>query len=173
MLGIGLSVVMTLGKEVVDGPAVRYHYTLVTPLVAQDLLQQAAASAAGLILVAVVGAHNLLDIGLLYKCLEGGQIGLSEVTCCDILGVVHVTVPLRTAVHRKVLGAGVQLVVLGIGRTLKTVYNRYTHPGCQVRVLAVGLLTASPARVAEYVYVRGPERETLVAAQTAVLTEFG
>ena len=127
MLGIGLSVVMALGKEVIDGPAVRYHYTLVTPLVAQNLLKQAAASAARLVLVAVVGAHNLLDIGLLHQCLEGGQIGLSEVTCCDILGVVHVTVPLRTAVYRKMLGARVQLVVLGIGRTLKTVYNRYAH----------------------------------------------
>ena len=77
MLGIGLSVVMALGKEVVDGPAVRYHYALVAPLVAQDLLQQAAASAARLVLIAVVGTHNLLNISLLDQRLEGGKISFS------------------------------------------------------------------------------------------------
>ena len=77
MLGIGLSIVMALGKEIVDGPAVRYHYAFIAPLVAQNLLQQAAASAARLVFVAVVGTHNLLNVSLLDQRLEGGKISFS------------------------------------------------------------------------------------------------
>ena len=163
---------MALGKEVVYGPAVRYHYALVAPFVAQNLLQQAAASAARLILVAVVGTHYLFDIGLLYQCFEGWQVGFTQVTCGNVFGIELVTVPLRTAVHGKMLGAGVQLVIFGIGRSLESVYYRYTHPGCQIGILTVGLLAATPAGITEYVYVRGPESETLISAQTAVLSKL-
>ena len=83
------------------------------------------------------------------------------------------TVPLGAAVHGKMLGAGMQLVILGIGRTLQSVHYRYTHPGCQVGILTVCLLTAAPSGITEDVHVRGPECKTLIAAQSAVLTVLG
>ena len=50
-----------------------------------------------------------------------------------------------------------------IGLSLQTVHNGQAHALSQVRVFAVGLLTASPTGVAEDVDVRRPERQTLVA----------
>ena len=73
----------------------------------------------------------------------------------------------------KMLGACMQLVIFGIGRALKSVYYRYSHPGCEVWVLTVCLLASAPAGITENVDVGGPEGETLIAAQASVLTGNG
>ena len=66
--------------EVVDGIAVSQYDCLVTPLFTQDVGEQTVACAARLTLIAVVCAHNLLNVTLLNQSLEGGQVGLPQVT---------------------------------------------------------------------------------------------
>ena len=91
-------------EEVSDGTAVSYHQTLETPLVAQDVLQQTVAGAAGVTLVTVICAHNLLYVSVLNQALECGQVGLPQVTAR--YGYVKlVTKGLGTAVNCIVLGA--------------------------------------------------------------------
>ena len=136
-------------------------------------MQVSRLSAAGHGVNALVGTHHLGHIALLHQALEGGQIGLPQVALGQVLHVERVTVPLRTAVHGKVLGAGQQLVVsAGIGRlavlhALQAVDHRQAHAFRQVWVLAVGLLAAAPARVTEDIDVGSPERQTLIAAYVA------
>ena len=65
--------------EVVDSVAVCDHQSVVAPFVAQYIDEQTVAGAAGLALIAVVGAHHLAHVTFLYQCLEGRQIGLPEV----------------------------------------------------------------------------------------------
>ena len=48
---------------------------------------------------------------------------------------------------------------------MQTQNDGYTHASGKIGVFAVGLLAATPARVAEDVDVGGPESETLVAFQ--------
>ena len=66
----------------------------------------------------------------------------------------------RTAVDGIVLGAGPEFTVFRLFRTLQTAYHLHTHLGGQVRILTIGLLTASPTRVTEDIDVRCPDRET-------------
>lgn len=54
------------------------------------------------------------------------------------------------------------------GRPLKTVDHGLAEHRREVRVLAVGLLAAAPARVAEDVDVRRPERQSLIAEMVSV-----
>ena len=69
--------------EVVDGAAVGHHYAAESPLVAEDVLEQPVAGAAGLALIAVVCAHDFLDISVLDDGLECGKVGLPEVAHGD------------------------------------------------------------------------------------------
>ena len=148
-------------KEVVDGVAVGKDDGLVSPLVAQNVDEQAVAATAGLALEALVGAHHLAHVGLLYQSLESRQVGLPEVAV-GRLDVHRVAQRLGTAVHGVVLGAGVRFVVFVVV-ALHTLDRLHAKDGVHVRVFATGLLSASPARVTEDVDVRAPERELRVA----------
>ena len=167
-----MGLMLATGIEVVDGTAVRYNQSLESPLVAQDIGQQTVTAAAGLALIAVVCAHNLLNVSLGYQSLECRQVGLPQVTLAYAY-IEAVTVSLQTAVNGIVLGAGVCFVVLGVV-ALHTFYKSGSHLTCQVRVLTAGLLAASPARVTEYIDVGAPERESLMpcTAGSAGLAEL-
>ena len=109
----------------------------------------------------MIGAHDLADVGLLDEGLECGKIGLPEVTH-GYGNVETVTHRLRTAVDGIVLGACMGLVVLLVValHTLDILDAEDSH---EIRVLAVGLLAAAPARVTEDIDVRAPERQLGVA----------
>ena len=67
-------------------------------------------------------------------------------------------------------GAAVDGIVLGAGRSLQqdrivalqSLYDGFAQQSGQVGVFAVGLLSPAPARIAEDIDVRGPERKALV-----------
>jgi hypothetical protein len=78
---------------------------------------------------------------------------------------------LRPAVDREVLRGRNRLVVARVV-TLEPADERHSQAAGQVRVFAVRLLPAAPARVAEDVDVRRPEREPLVPAALALPHEL-
>ena len=71
-----MRLVLTAIEEIVDGVAISKHDSIVTPLVAQDVNEQAVAGATGLALETLVGTHHLTHVTLLDQCLERRQIGL-------------------------------------------------------------------------------------------------
>ena len=167
---------MPLGQEVANGPAVTGNQPVEAPQVAQDVLLVAGIAAAGVAINALVGAHHLGHPALLHQCLEGRQVGLPEVALGQVLNVEGVAVPFRTAVHGKVLGAGQQLavgadaqVLAVVAHALQAAHDGQSHSRGQVGVLAVGLLSAPPSRVAEDVDVWRPVRQALVALDVARL----
>ena len=169
---------MPLGQEIANGTAVAGDKALETPVVAQDVLLVAGITTARLSVDALIGAHHLGDISLLYQCLEGRQIGFPQVAFGQLLNVEGVAVPFWTAVYGEVLGTGQKLFVFVLtsfsGQTLslQAVDYSQSHAFCQIGVFAVGLLSASPARITEDVDVRRPERQTLIALDSTVLLGF-
>ena len=162
---VGMCLVIT-GK-VGHGPAVGGYIALELPLVAQDVHQQGVVAAARLSVHTVVGTHHAMHTGLAHKVAEGGQIGVPQVVerRTRIEGMTHT---LGTAVHGKMLGTGHGLQVMRVV-ALQTVHHGHAHLACQVGVLTVGLLSASPTRVAEDVDVGGPVGETVVLGHAALL----
>ena len=77
--GVGVGAVLARVVEVADGAAVRHHDARETPFVAEDVLQQTVAAAAGLSFVALICTHNFLHVGFLDYRTEGRQVGLPEV----------------------------------------------------------------------------------------------
>ena len=152
--------------KVRDGTAVRDYHILEAPVVAQYLLEQTLAAAAGFVVPALIGAHHFTHIALLHTSLERGHIGLPEVARRDIDDVVHVTRPFRSTMDSIMLGTGIELAVLGVRRTLETLHHLHTHAGSKIRIFAIGLLSASPAWITEDVHVRCPHRQ---AMETGVL----
>ncbi len=147
--------------DVVDGPAVGDDVAVEAPLLPQDVLEEALARRARLAVDAVVGAHHRVGLALLDEGLERGKVGLPEIA----LARLHVEgVPLRlgAAVDGEVLGGGDHLEVARVV-ALQALHERDAHARGKEGVLAVGLLAATPSRVAEDVDVRRPEREALVA----------
>ena len=167
MLSIRMGAMLVLVVEIVDGVAVRNDQGLIAPLVAEDVGKEPVAGAARLTLIAMVGAHNLLDISLLHEGLESRKVGLPEVTHGngDIETVTH---RFRTAVDSIMLGTSMGLVVLLV-ITLHALYILDTEDGHQIRVLSVGLLAAAPAGIAEDVDVRAPEGQLGIARIVAGL----
>ena len=110
--------------KITDSPAVCYNDAVESPLLSQDLDQKLVTSAARLAFVRIVCAHNLLDISSFHQTLECIEIGLVEVTPGYFLYVEYVAFIFRTAVDGEMLEAGVKLVILLSGVTLKAVNDR-------------------------------------------------
>ena len=105
-LRLGLHVlVAALDIEVRDRPAVGDDNSLITPLSAQDRIDQIVACAAWLAFECIICGHYLLHSCLGHKVLECGKIGLVEIAPRRP-GVETVPVRLRPGVHCVVLGAG-------------------------------------------------------------------
>ena len=158
-------------EEVVDGPAVGYDDAFVIPFVAENLHQQAVTSAAGFAFETVVGTHHFFHVSLTDKVFEGGEIRFPQVTRVYLFGIETVPVPFGTGMYGKMLGTSVQLVILLAVGTLQSAYDRHAHLSGQVGILSIGLLSASPARVAEDVDVGRPYGESLITFQFALAAE--
>ncbi len=101
-------------------------------------------------------------MAVLDECAEGGQIGLVQVQ----LGWMHVevmTIRLGTAVNGIVLGGRHEFQVPRI-LSLHSLHEFDAHARREVRILAVGLLTAPPTRIPKDIDVWRPERQALIAA---------
>ena len=159
--------VVIVGQKVPDGAAVARDESAEAPVLPQDLMFVAVLGAAGLAVDALIGAHHLSH-ALVDQCLEGRQIGFPEVALRQVLDVERMAVPLRTAMHGEVLGTGQQLAILGVLGPLQAAYDGRAHATGQEGVLAVGLLSASPPRVAEDVDIGCPERQAGILLQGAV-----
>ena len=125
-------------------------------------MQQAVVAAARVAVYALIGTHHLLHSALLHKSLERRQVGFPQVALRQVFYVEAVARLLRPAMHGKVLGAGQQLHVFAVRRALQSAHYGQSHACVHVRVFAVSLLSASPARVAEDIDVGRPERQSLV-----------
>ena len=80
MDGVWFCHVCTRGIEVVDGPTVACHESVEAPVIAQNLREQTARTAARLIFITIVGTHHLLDMSLSDESLEGRKVSFPEVT---------------------------------------------------------------------------------------------
>ena len=162
---------MPCWQEVANGTAVADYQSLEAPLIAQNVLQQTVRATTGIALKALVGTHHLLHVALLHQCLKGGQIGLPQVSLRQVLNVKVVARLLRSAMHSIVLGTGMKLEVLVLAGfasqicTLQATNHPQSHLGVHEWVFTIGLLTTSPARVAEDVDVGCPERQTTIALE--------
>ena len=152
-----VGLVLTAVKEVVDSVTVGHHQSVVAPLIAQDIDEQAVAGTAGLALETLVGTHHLPHVTFLHQSLEGRQIGLPEVTVCGLY--IHgVAQGLWSAMHGIVLGTGMRLDVFVI-IALHTQYGLHAQYGIHVGIFTAGLLSASPARITEDIHVGTPESQ--------------
>ena len=111
-LGPVLGHIVPAGQEVADGAAVGGDQPVEAPFVAQDLLLVAGLGTAGLTVDTLIGAHDFGHLAFLHQGLEGRQVGLPEVALRQLLHIELVAVPLRTAVHGEVLGAGEELPIV-------------------------------------------------------------
>ena len=96
--------VTVVHPEIIYGTAVACHESLEAPFVAQYLLEEAVATAAGLTLEAIVGTHHLGNICFLDQGAKSIKIGLVQVAKLDVLGVVAVAVPFGSAMYGIVFG---------------------------------------------------------------------
>ncbi len=152
--------------EIGDCAAVGNKVTFKLPVASENVLNQPPVSAGRLAVDTVVCAHDRLDLCVLNKTLKGGQICFIQVLIIHLC-IEAVTTLLRSAVYGVMLGAGGGFHKLAV--TLKPLNKCRTHFGGQVRVLAVGLLSSSPAGVTENIDVGRPEGKTLI---DAVVTLF-
>jgi len=82
-----------------------------------------------------------------------------------------VPVGLGPAVHRIVFSRGSHFEILGM-ISLETLDERHAHAAGQERILTVGLLPATPARIAEYVDIGGPKGQSFVYPAVPLTHEF-
>ena len=171
--GVALSLRKTVSPrlpEVAHRSAVTRHKSLKAPFSTQYLLQIARIAAARFAIDALIGTHHLFHIAVNHKRLERRQIGLPQVARRQILHIEAVAAPFRTAVHGKMLGTSQQfhifvlrfVVVRSIVVALQSAHHGQSHTRRQIRVFAICLLSAPPARIAEYVYVGCPERQSAI-----------
>ena len=146
-------------------------YPCEAPLIAQALLQEVGAGAAGDAVDRVVDAHDGTGLRFHDRRLERVQVGVDQVVLAD-RGVEGMAQRLGTAVHGEVLGRGDGLQVARIA-ALHACDEGYGQPAGQVRVFAVGLLTAPPAGVPEDVDVRRPVVEIGDAAGSGARRHLG
>ena len=157
------------GMKIPDGPAVGDDMAFKVPFAAECIAQEHLAATAGLAVGAVIGTHNGFDFCFGHQILKGGKISLLQ-----ILGggdsVELMAECLRTAVYGKVLGARGAFQMLSIA--LQAMDISLAKPGCEVGVLAVGLVSAAPARIAEDVDVWRPEAQTVIDVPISLLGEL-
>src|SRR5215469_17213580 len=123
------------------------------------VFQKHLVGAGGYAVDGVVGAHDRLHVRVNDGGAEGGKVGLFEIARADI-NIEAVAQGFGPAVDGVVLAGGDSFGMLGIG-TLYTRDECVAHSGGEEWVLAVGLLAAAPARIAEDVDVRRPEGQSV------------
>ena len=156
--------------KITDGAAVAHHKPLESPFVTKNLPKQPVAATARLSLKTLICTHNFLYASLLHKRLEGRQISLPQITWRQVFDVKMMARLLRTAMHGKMLCAGIKLHILMSGRSLQATHHGKSHARVHIRVLTISFLPASPSRITENVYVWSPERKALITAHAALLS---
>ena len=73
---------------------------------------------------------------------------------------------LRTAMNGKVLKACMELVMSIVRIALQTVHHRTAHDCGKIRIFSIGLLSSSPPRVTENVYIRSPYGKAMIYLHT-------
>ncbi len=141
--------------ELADGLPVRDDGAVEAPLLAQHVVEHPAVGVRGDAVDLVVRGHQAAGVPLLHGHLERGEEDVAQRPLAEGRRA-HVRPGLRLAVPGHVLERGDHAV--GRDRPaapLEAAHRRQAHPRHQVRVLAVGLLEAAPARVAGHVHHRG------------------
>ena len=165
---------MITGQEIAHGSAVAGNQALEAPLIAQDLLFVACLTAAGLTIDALIGTHHLGHLAFLHQGLEGWQVGFPQIALRQLFDIKRMAVPLRTAMHSEMLGAGQQFLVSRqrlalIAIALQATHHGKSHLRGEERVFAIGFLSPTPTRVAEDIDIGRPERQTLIATDSTRL----
>ena len=153
--------------DIVDCVAIGNHITLKPPLLAQQIVKQEGTGASGHTVDRVVSAHDAGDFSLTHHALELRQIRFIQIAFRS-LGIETMPVPFRPAMHRVMLRAGHRQHVVGI-ITLNALDELDADLAREIRVFPVSLLTTSPARVAEDVDVRCPERQAIPPFGIAIM----
>src|SRR5947207_5472215 len=146
--------------DVIDGTTIGHDVTGEAPLPPQDGPQQQVAAAGRRAEHPVVRAHQGVGARLANAGLEVGQVALAQVSLAHH-GVELVAQRLGTRVDGEVLHGRDSLEIPGIV-ALEPADERHGEPPGEVGVFAVGLLAASPPRVAEQVDVGRPDGEALI-----------
>ena len=163
LLVLGDEVAVSVGPvaELPDRVVVGHHEALEAPLLAQNVSHQPAVGVGRHAINLVVGRHHADGSGLVKCLLEREQEGppyhaLGDVRWC----AVHARFRLAVAGHVFQRGDDARFVPEG-GVALKSTHGRNAHPRGDVRILAVGLFHAPPARVSRHIHHR---RQRLVGA---------
>ncbi len=109
----------------------------------------------------IIGAHQRIGLAVDNGRAESGQVGVFEVEFGDI-DIEAVTQRFRTGMDGEVLRRRHALVIERIV-ALDAMNEADGHVAGQVRVLAIGFLTAAPARIAEDVDIGRPVVDTVIA----------
>ena len=158
----GVEAIMVIAADVADRVAVRHRKAGKAPVAAQALVHQRRRGAGGDAMDAVIGAHQRHRPAFGDRAAEGGEIGRFEIAWGRI-DVEAVAAGFGAAVDGEVLRRGDDARVGGVG-PLQPLHERDAQCAGEIRVLAVRLLPAAPARIAEDVDVGRPDGEALVDA---------
>lgn len=154
--------------EILDSPAVGNKISVKAP--AAELFHKHFAGAGSLTVYPVVCAHNALNVNFFHKRFKSGEIGLLQILFGN-LRIEFVAESFGAAVNCKMLCAG--SCAESFALTLKSLYISLAVFCGEIWVLAVGLVTTSPAGVTENVDVGRSEGKTLVNISVTVLCVLG
>ena len=157
---------MVIAADVADRVAVRHRKAGKAPVAAQALVHQRRRGAGVDAVDAVIGAHQRHRPAFGDRAAEGGEIRCFEIAWGRI-DVETVATGFGTAVDGEVLRRGDDARVRGVG-ALQPLHEGDAQCAGEIRVLAVGLLPAAPARIAEDVDVGRPDGQALIQAPIGV-----
>src|SRR5574344_170662 len=91
--------------EISDGATVGNNQILKPPFIAQNMLEQARVATTWVVVPALVGAHHLPHVGILYQRFEGWHICFPKIAWRNIGDIISMASPFRSAMDGIVLGA--------------------------------------------------------------------
>ncbi len=133
--------------------------TLKSPFSPQNILHQGFASAAGLSVGSVIGAHHCFHTGLLYQLFKGRKVCFIQILPGNfcIKAVAH---RLRSRMNRKMLCTGRSRHIFPI--SLQPLYKRFSQLPGQIGILPVGLMSPAPPGIPENIHIGRPEGQSLI-----------
>ena len=146
------------GPEISNSATVGNYQVLESPLIPENLLQKAGVAAAWFIIPTLIGTHHLTHLGILHQSLEGRHISFPKVARCNIGNIVCMASPFWSAMNCIVLGTSPEFAVFRIFRSLQSAHHGTSHPTGKIRILTIGFLSTSPARITENIHVWSPDR---------------
>ena len=167
--------------EIVNSSAIGSNQSLESPFFSENLALKLGVGTARSTIYTLIGTHHLSHMSILYQRLEGREISLPQITGWQILQIEDVAIPLRTAMHGKMLGTSQCLDILGSLRlirsqntrsrqrlaverlSLQAIHHSKSHTCGEIRIFAISLLSASPSRITEDIDIRSPEAQTLIS----------